>query len=226
MDKQMQLGAVLLGGYLLGRTKKGGMASRLALRMAMSGQDVQPGELVQQNATKLLQSDLVAQLREQMMEVAKAAFDARVASLAQNLTDRTQALQASTDQVTDTTQKATDAVSGLTGDDEEDSDGPEDEAEEPDQDGEEPDDEADEPEEEADDEEDEPDDEEEDSDLQERVKTLKAKRVTTLRRMARDLFDEEDDDQIDKASKDDLAVWIAEAEAEDAENDNDDEESN
>src|SRR4051812_18862381 len=96
MDNQVKLGAVLIGGYLLGRTKKGGMALRLATRMALSGSEVDPRALMRDNAVRVIQSNetakLVDQLRSQIMQAAQAAVEARVTALAKNLTDRTEAL--------------------------------------------------------------------------------------------------------------------------------------
>ena len=256
MDRQIQLGAVLIGGYLLGRTKKGGMAIRIASRMMLSSANTDPKELVRDNALRLLQSEVVEQFRDQMMEAAKAAVDARVQGLAQNLTDRTEALKNPvTDTAGDATTKGTDALKKVTGskdEEKEDADQAEAEGEEPvdetaggageedesTDDVEEPDDEqsdqedseaegeAEEPEaedegaEEGDSEADEGDQDGDDSDdqawIETRAKDLKRKRITTLRNMAEEMFEDED---IENASKDDLARWIAEAEAEDKEDD-------
>jgi hypothetical protein len=98
MQDQTKMGAILLAGYLLGRTKKGGMALRFAARMMMSGQDVRPTALARDNAMKILQSAgtaaLIDQVREQAMETFKATLDARLEGAASALSDRTEALKA------------------------------------------------------------------------------------------------------------------------------------
>jgi len=257
MDSQMKLGAVLMGGYLLGRTKKGGVALRLASRMMMSGQEASPRELVSNNASKLVQSPetqaILDGLRAQVVAAATAAFDARVQGMAQKLTDKTEAIKAPADKATDTAGQATDVIKGTDDDtdaDEEQGDEPSDEEDqeaegeaedaegedegaeegaEGEDEGEEPEDdeavdaEDEEPEdEEPEDEEPEDEEPEEDDEISERAEELMALRVTSLRRMAKDLrFDPEEVADVEKA---DLAQWIAEAEAEDAAEEGDDEE--
>jgi hypothetical protein len=190
MENQLKLGAVLLGGYFLGRTKKGGMAVRLASRMAMAGTDATPTELVRSNATKLIQSEqtqeLIFQLRDQFMQVVREAIDARVQNLSENLNQRTEAITSgggkAVQQASETAGKATNnfEVMDTSGGDT--------------------------------DEEDES--QESDDELQERIDELQRERITTLRKMAKKMFDEDEADKIDQASKSDLAGWIAEEEAE------------
>jgi transglutaminase/protease-like cytokinesis protein 3 len=202
----MKMSAWLLGGYLLGRTKKGGMALRLATSLATSGQQGRPGELARENLMRMVQSaeteQLIQGLRGQLTQAMQAVLDARVAQLAQTLTDRTEALTSSATQTAD---KAQDTVKGVIGsdsdsDEEQDSgavEGSRTHAEE-------------EPAEESEEAEPETSDE-----FQERVDELKGLRITSLRKMAKELRFEEEG--IADAAKDDLAVWIAEAEAEDDE---------
>jgi hypothetical protein len=236
MDNQLKLGAVLLGGYLLGRTKKGGMAIRLATRMAMNSSEMTPGQMVRGNATKLIQSpetqDLFAQLRGQITQVIQQAVDARVQNLSENLNKRTEALTSGADQqVQETTDQAgktaKKAVSSVT--DQADnyqitdrrSDEPEDQMEDPEK-GDQPSDQGES--ERAEDaptgdssESSEPEGSPElDDDLQERIVELKGLRITSLRKIAKKMFDEGEVDKIDKAEKGTLAGWIAEAEREDA----------
>jgi hypothetical protein len=107
---QAKLAGALLGGYLLGRTKKGGFALRLATRMAVSGTGQQPTELVRDNLSRLLGSGILDQLRDQAMEAAKAAVDARVQGLASNLDNRTAALKDKSGAAQGTADKVTSTV--------------------------------------------------------------------------------------------------------------------
>lgn len=238
---QAKLAGALLGGYLLGRTKKGGFALRLATRMAVSGTGQQPTELVRDNLTRLLGSGILDQLRDQAMEAAKAAVDARVQGLASNLNDRTAALKDKSGAAQGTADKVTSTVFADGEDQSEDKGEPEsedkDEPEEkpkrkpkkkpepepePEDEEEEEEPEDEEPEdEEEEDEEDEPeeeDEEESDEDLEQRITDraheLRRKRIHTLRNMAMDLGFEEED-VADEEDKSVLTRWIAEAEVED-----------
>lgn len=240
---QAKLAGALLGGYLLGRTKKGGFALRLATRMAVSGTGQQPTELVRDNLSRLLGSGILDQLRDQAMEAAKAAVDARVQGLASNLNDRTAALKDKSGAAQGTADKVTSTVFA-DGEDQSEDKGepesedkdepeekpkrkpkkkpepepePEDEEEEEEPEDEEPEDE----EEEEEDEEDEPEEEDEDEsdeDLEQRITDraheLRRKRIHTLRNMAMDLGFEEED-VADEEDKSVLTRWIAEAEVED-----------
>lgn len=238
---QAKLAGALLGGYLLGRTKKGGFALRLATRMAVSGTGQQPTELVRDNLSRLLGSGILDQLRDQAMEAAKAAVDARVQGLASNLNDRTAALKDKSGAAQGTADKVTSTVFADGEDQSEDKGEPEsedkDEPEEkpkrkpkkkpepepePEDEEEEEEPEDEEPEdEEEEDEEDEPeeeDEEESDEDLEQRITDraheLRRKRIHTLRNMAMDLGFEEED-VADEEDKSVLTRWIAEAEVED-----------
>lgn len=238
---QAKLAGALLGGYLLGRTKKGGFALRLATRMAVSGTGQQPTELVRDNLSRLLGSGILDQLRDQAMEAAKAAVDARVQGLASNLNDRTAALKDKSGAAQGTADKVTSTVFA-DGEDQsegepesEDKDEPEEKPkrkprkkpepepeDEADEEEEEPEDEEPEDEEEEEeDEEDEPEEEDEDEsdeDLEQRITDraheLRRKRIHTLRNMAMDLGFEEED-VADEEDKSVLTRWIAEAEVED-----------
>lgn len=231
MENQARLGAALLGGYVLGRTKKGGFAIRLATRMFLSGSNTDPKELARERTLELLESDIVLQLRGQIMEAARAAANARVEAFASNITQRTEAIKSGTSTVTDTAEGATDTVTGVTekvtgkesdeepeesaeedteADESADESEPEAEADEADSSEEEPDDEPEEDEGEG--------DESEDEDLkaeaEERRKELSRKRIGTLRNIAVDLgFDKEEMDDLD--DKTEIIDFIMEAEEED-----------
>jgi len=114
MENQAKLGAALLGGYVLGRTKKGGFALRLATRMFLSGSQTDPKELARDNAMRLLDSDIVEQLRGQIMEAAKAAANARVEALASNLTQRAEALKTGSEAADKAAETATQSVGDVT----------------------------------------------------------------------------------------------------------------
>jgi len=96
MENQAKLASAILGGYFLGRTKKGGLALRLAARMATSGTKQEPAELVRANLNRLLASGIVDQLREQAAAAARASFDARVQGLSASLDARTARIKAKT----------------------------------------------------------------------------------------------------------------------------------
>jgi len=249
MSDQMKLGAVLVGGYLLGRTKKGGTALRLALRMAMSGTNASPRELVQGNAMRLVQSPetqaIIEGLRAQIMDAASAALDARVNQLASSLTDRTEALKNPASKATETASGTvtgvTDKITDTEDKDEEEQDDEQGKQEDPEAEGEAEDREGEgegedagsedeaasaEESEESEDSEavEEPEDEDEESndpstyaddgvDLSERIEELMKLRITSLRRMARELRYEDED--IAETEKRDLAEMVAQAEAED-----------
>lgn len=223
VENQAKLASALLGGYLLGRTKKGGFALRLASRMFLSGQNTDPQELVRDNLNRLLASGVVDQLRAQAVEAAKAAVDARLQGLAANLNQRTENLRSQAEGAQQATDKASGTVAGLVSEPggEEEQESEEQESEEGE--GEESEDESstDETEEEdssaEDEDEAEPDEESdaaEDDGIEERAKELRRKRVATLEKMAADLNLDEDD--VKDCSKPELARWIAEVEAEEA----------
>jgi len=219
---------VLLGGYILGRTKKGGMAVRLATQMAMKGQG-QPGELVRQNTTKLLQSDqtqqLIAQLREQFTAAVQQAIDARATQISERLNERTEAITSGADQGT----KKVTETAGKVGDqatqqfeygedvDKETADESQDQVEDPAQGDEEGQERVSDGSADATSSESDESSESGGDELEERIVELKGLRITSLRKIAKKMFDESEGDKIDRAEKKDLAAWIAEAEKEDAE---------
>jgi hypothetical protein len=245
MDDRAKLGAVLLGGYLLGRTKKGGTALRLALRLA--GDQASPQHLLSAGASSKQGSLLLEQLRGPVMAALQQALDARLEQLTESITSRTQALSEAGSKATDTAQNTVSDVTGQTGEEEEtdesdeqaedlgedtseaeepaegDGDQPEDQAaedeDEPDQQAEEPD--QEDPDEVADEPEDEP---EEGEDYEEmvmaRAKELRRKRITTLRNMAIDDY-EFTEDEVADMDKHTLSEEIAYAELE-LENDEED----
>lgn len=212
VENQAKLASALLGGYLLGRTKKGGFALRLASRMFLSGQNTDPQELVRDNLNRLLASGIVDQLRAQAVEAAKAAVDARVQGLAANLNQRTENLRSQAEGAQQATDKASGTVAGLVsepgGEEEQESEDEEPESEEESEDESS----TDEGEEQEPDEE-EP-DEPEDDGIAERAKELRRKRIATLEKMAADLNLDEHD--VKDCTKPELARWIAEVEAEEA----------
>lgn len=212
VENQAKLASALLGGYLLGRTKKGGFALRLASRMFLSGQNTDPQELVRDNLNRLLASGIVDQLRAQAVEAAKAAVDARVQGLAANLNQRTENLRSQAEGAQQATDKASGTVAGLVsepgGEEEQESKDEEPESEEESEDESS----TDEGEEQEPDEE-EP-DEPEDDGIAERAKELRRKRIATLEKMAADLNLDEHD--VKDCTKPELARWIAEVEAEEA----------
>jgi len=94
----MKVGMAVLGGYVLGRTKKGG----LALRLAMMAAGVNPRDAVRENLTKALKSpdaakianELTAPLVEALRAAAMSAVENRVGGVADSLAQRTANLRA------------------------------------------------------------------------------------------------------------------------------------
>lgn len=217
VENQAKLASALLGGYLLGRTKKGGFALRLASRMFLSGQNTDPQELVRDNLNRLLASGIVDQLRAQAVEAAKAAVDARVQGLAANLNQRTENLRSQAEGAQQATDKASGTVAGLVsepgGEEEQESKDEEQESEEPESEEESEDESSTDEGEEQEPDEEEP-DEPEDDGIAERAKELRRKRIATLEKMAADLNLDEHD--VKDCTKPELARWIAEVEAEEA----------
>ena len=123
-----KLAAAVIGGYVLGRTKKGGAA--LALASWLSGNQAGPQamSLARKGLTQVAQSEQAAQIIKQvrgpLMEAAqKAATQAvvsRVTALSNGLTARAQALsevggtivEGTAERVSDTTKKAGGGVKG------------------------------------------------------------------------------------------------------------------
>jgi hypothetical protein len=140
MDDNTKLAAALIAGYVLGRTKKGKAAIRLALWASGKGSKLQPQALAREGATRLTQTPELAQLAEQLrgplaaaaQKAVIATLEAQINAVADNLQKRTQSLQAVTGaaqgtagqatgaageaagQATEAVEEATEAVSGLT----------------------------------------------------------------------------------------------------------------
>jgi hypothetical protein len=108
MDDRTRIGAAVVGGYILGRTKKGRAALRLA--MWLSGSDYRPIELARTGATQVTQSveatKLIEQLRGPLMvaaqRAAQAAVEAQVGRLTQGIQRRTESLTGAVGPATET----------------------------------------------------------------------------------------------------------------------------
>ncbi|AJF63699.1 hypothetical protein SVTN_03700 [Streptomyces vietnamensis] len=90
-----KIGTALIGGYLLGRTKKGKLA--LSLAMAMAGSRIKPGQLGKSIAHSPLLSSVNQQVRGELVTAGKAAattvLNAKAEHLADALHDRTEGLR-------------------------------------------------------------------------------------------------------------------------------------
>lgn len=97
MNENMKVGMAVLGGYVLGRTKKGG----LALRLAMMAAGVNPRDMVKDNLAKALKSpdaakiatELTAPLIEALRAAAMSTVENRVNGVADSLAQRTAGLR-------------------------------------------------------------------------------------------------------------------------------------
>jgi hypothetical protein len=89
--------AAAMGGYLLGRTRKGKLALSLAMMLAGRRLSLNPRNLSKLVADSTLLSGLSDQVRKDLVEGTKSAagsaLEARMGSLADSLSDRTRALQ-------------------------------------------------------------------------------------------------------------------------------------
>jgi hypothetical protein len=126
-----KLAAAVIGGYVLGRTKKGGAALALASWLRGNQAGPQAMSLARKGLTQVAQSEQAAQIIKQvrgpLMDAAqKAATQAvvsRVTALSNGLTARTQALsdvggtivEGTAERVSDTTKKAGGGVKGTLG---------------------------------------------------------------------------------------------------------------
>jgi hypothetical protein len=133
-----KLAAAVIGGYVLGRTKKGGAA--LALASWLSGNQAGPQamSMARKGLTQVAQSEQVAQIMAQIrgplmeaaQKVATQAALSRVTAISNGLTARTQALsevggttvkgtaetiKGTAETVSDTTKKAGGGVKGAIG---------------------------------------------------------------------------------------------------------------
>jgi hypothetical protein len=126
MEDKTRLGAAVVGGYILGRTKKGGMALRLATFLSGNQMGPQVMATARKGVTSVAQSEeakqLVEQVRGPLMEAVRtAALTAatnRVTKMSNGLANRTAALTGDTiestaEEVTDTTEKVTDGAKGV-----------------------------------------------------------------------------------------------------------------
>ncbi|WP_418960664.1 hypothetical protein [Streptomyces tritici] len=86
-----KIGTALIGGYVLGRTKKGKLA--LGLAMAMAGSRIKPGEIRGALARSPLLSNVNQQVRGELVGAGKAAattvLNAKAERLADTLHQRT-----------------------------------------------------------------------------------------------------------------------------------------
>ena len=137
MNENAKLGAAVVGGYILGRTKKGGTALRFAMflggnqnaqQLVGKGRTLASQVLASQEA-KQITDQVRGPLQEAIQQAAMAAVQARMVGITKGLTARTQRLtdaanevvestaetvEDTTDTVTDTAEKATKPVSKLT----------------------------------------------------------------------------------------------------------------
>ncbi|KAA6216329.1 hypothetical protein [Streptomyces filamentosus] len=90
-----RIGTALVGGYVLGRTKKAKLA--LGLAMALAGSRVKPGQLGKTLAHSPFLNSVNEQVRGELMTAGKAAattvLNARAGRLADTLHDRTEELR-------------------------------------------------------------------------------------------------------------------------------------
>jgi hypothetical protein len=130
MDNRMKLGAAVVSGYLLGRTKKGGAALRLAMWMTGNTGGPQVINYARQNVGQVLASDqakeitqqLAGPMRQAIQDVVLATVMSRVQGINQNLAKRTDELnqlasnagEKAMDTVSDATDTGTEAVGEAT----------------------------------------------------------------------------------------------------------------
>jgi hypothetical protein len=150
MQERTKLGAAVVGGYILGRTKKGMAAARFAMWLSGSPQ-VMEGARTALSAPEIKQvaDQLSGPLADAARKAALAAVLNRIGGLNNALVKRTEALSntvsGTAEDVTDTAGKATEGVTGLLGNkggvdeqEEPDTDEPDDEDGEDDEEHEEP----------------------------------------------------------------------------------------
>lgn len=120
MNERTKLGAAVVGGYILGRTKQGGRALRTFMWLTGSTGGPEAVNFARSNVTKVLATEeakaITDQVKGPLVEaVQKAAMQAvlaRVTGLSQNLAERTTKL---TSQVNDIAGETTDTVSDTAG---------------------------------------------------------------------------------------------------------------
>ncbi|MFE5296250.1 hypothetical protein [Streptomyces sp. NPDC056632] len=90
-----KMGTALIGGYLLGRTKKGKLA--IGLAMALAGSRIKPAQLGKSLAQSPILGNVNQQVRGELMSAGKAAattvLNAKAEHLADALHDRTTGLR-------------------------------------------------------------------------------------------------------------------------------------
>ncbi|MGI5526267.1 ABC transporter substrate-binding protein [Streptomyces syringium] len=95
MMDNAKMGAAVLGGYMLGRTKKAKVA--LGLGALLAGSQVKPGQLGRTLARSPFVSGINEQVRKELLSAGKAAatsvITAKAEHLADSLHDRTAGLQ-------------------------------------------------------------------------------------------------------------------------------------
>jgi hypothetical protein len=97
MMSNAKIATAMVGGYLLGRTKKGKLALSLGMMLAGRKLSLNPQELVRTVAGSPLLSGLSDQVRKDLVEGAKSAagsaLEARMNSLADSLHERSAELE-------------------------------------------------------------------------------------------------------------------------------------
>ncbi|GGV05423.1 hypothetical protein GCM10010275_51240 [Streptomyces litmocidini] len=105
MTKNARIGAALVGGYLLGRTRKARLALGFGLFLAGRRLDLDPRRVGRALASSPLVGDLNDQVRKELVEATKSAaaeaLAQRAAGLADSLSRRTRALGGSGDDLGD-----------------------------------------------------------------------------------------------------------------------------
>jgi len=87
MMTNAKIGTALLGGYLLGRTRKAKLAVALGMWLAGKRLPLDPGQLGKALADSPVFSGLNEQVRKELMEAIKAAASAAVTARADSLAD-------------------------------------------------------------------------------------------------------------------------------------------
>ncbi|MFF9852188.1 hypothetical protein [Streptomyces litmocidini] len=105
MTKNARIGAALVGGYLLGRTRKARLALGFGLFLAGRRLDLDPRRVGRALASSPLVGNLNDQVRKELVEATKSAateaLAQRAAGLADSLNRRTRALGGSDDDLRD-----------------------------------------------------------------------------------------------------------------------------
>lgn len=126
MQDRTKLGAAVVGGYILGRTKKGGLALRTAMwisgnpEVVAQGRSAVSGVLASAEAKQITQQ-VSGPLVDAARQAALRALLGRIGSLSDNLANRTARLTGDTvtstaEGVNETASELGDTASGLLGD--------------------------------------------------------------------------------------------------------------